>query len=231
MADNEIEQSNAKTDLDASLALDEVLGSALPALKLFHVKLSEEGVIRGIIGPRDQDIIWQRHILNSAAAVPWIRESINPPKHSRIADVGSGGGFPGLVIAACLPQADITLIEPMQRRVEWLHECTAMMGLNNVRILRARAEQVSASIHSHHLKPFDVVTCRAVAPMRKLAGLTLPLLVPGGRLIALKGRSAAAELEKATKQIRDNRGMNAVAIQASVGPGLDTTHVIVVEKR
>ena len=169
--------------------------------------------------------------MNSAAAIPWICQSIHLPGHSSIADVGSGGGFPGLVVAACLPQAEVTLVEPMQRRVAWLQECKAKMGLNNVNILRARSQDVQEAIHSHRIKPFDVVTCRAVAPMTKLAGLTLPLLIPGGRLVAIKGRSASAELVKATKQIKDNRGVNATVMEASVGPDFEATHVIIIEKR
>ena len=136
-----------------------------------------------------------------------------------------------MVAAACLPAGEFTLVEPMERRVDWLHECIELMKLQNVHVLRARAEEVVASIHSHQIKPFDMVICRAVAPMKKLAGWTLPLLVPGGSLVALKGRSAPTELEKATKTVAQNHGVNAIVKDAPVGPGLDPTHVVIIEKR
>ena len=225
------QQPEAMDPLDNTQVLQDLLGDALPSLKMFHVKLFDEGVLRGIIGPGETNVIWERHILNSAAAVPFIREFTEVPRRNRVADVGSGGGFPGLVVAACEPEVDVTLIEPNQRRVNWLQECIALMGLKNVQILRARSEEASGLIHSGRLQPFDVVTCRAVAPMRKLAGLTLPLVIPGGRLVALKGRSASVELDHALKQIRDNTGVHPVVQQADVGPGLESTHVIIIEKR
>ena len=225
-----VRQPDSNDPLDNTAVLKDLLGDALPALKMFHVKLFDEGVLRGIIGPGETDVIWERHILNSAAVVPFIREFTDESRHNRVADVGSGGGFPGLVVAACEPEVDVTLIEPNQRRVNWLEECIALMGLKNVRVLRARAEEASGLIHSSRLRPFDVVTCRAVAPMRKLAGMTLPLVVPGGRLVALKGRSASVELDHAQKQIHDNKGVQPVVQLADVAPGLEPTHVIIIEK-
>ena len=226
------EQGSSANDdtLNDSPVLQQVLGDALPKLRLFHVKLLQEGLVRGIIGPRDTNIIWERHILNSAAVVPLIAEATVTGSHGRVADVGSGGGFPGIVAAACLPDREFTLIEPMERRVEWLEECKTLMKLANVTILRSRAEE---SIAAHRRRKglfFDVVTCRAVAPMRKLAGWTLPLLVPGGKLIALKGRSAQIELEKAMPMILKHGGINARVVTAEVGPDLESTHAIVIEK-
>ena len=104
--------------LQGSPVLAEVLGDALPKLERFHAKIAEEGEPRGLIGPRDVDIIWERHILNSAAIVPYVRNATNGIRFKTVADVGSGGGFPGLVAAACLPDHDFTLIEPMERRIE-----------------------------------------------------------------------------------------------------------------
>lgn len=219
--------------LDDSPVPGEVLGAALPALRVFHAKLAEEGEPRGLIGPRDVDIIWERHILNSAAIVPFVREATEGAAHRTVADVGSGGGFPGLVAAACLPDHRFTLIEPMERRVEWLGECVEAMGLTNVTVMRARSEEVIDRLHSRRggLHPFTVVTCRAVAPMTKLAGWTLPLLAPHGRLVALKGRSAQAEIDKADKEIRKRGGHDARVCEAPVGPGLEPTHVVLVDKR
>ena len=203
-----------------------VLGKALPKLELFHQKLQVEGEPRGLIGPRDVDIIWERHILNSAA----IPSGYSATPARTVADVGSGGGFPGLVAAACLPDHHFTLIEPMERRVVWLQECIAMMELRNVDIIRGRSEEVIARL-KRDVRPFGVVTCRAVAPMTKLSGWTLPLLAKGGRLVALKGRSAQAELEKAAPQIKRYGGVHARVVEAEVGPGLEPTHVVLVDKR
>ena len=196
--DDEMSDESETGDvLDDSPVLEAVLGKALPALRMFHVKLVDEGLIRGMIGPRDANIIWERHILNSAAAVPLIRKATAATGH---------------------------------RRVEWLEECISLMKLDNVTVVRERAEEAIASCQSHASALFNVVTCRAVAPMRKLAGWTLPLLVPGGCLIAIKGRSASVELEKANQQIRKSRGVNARVLVAPVGPDLEPTHAIVIEK-
>ena len=214
-----------------SPVLAEVLGDALPVMTMFHVKLSQEGEPRGLIGPRDIDIIWERHILNSAAVVPFIREVTDGKRNPTVADIGSGGGFPGIVAASLLPDHMFTLIEPMERRVEWLKECVDALGLRNVTVKRARSEEVIADIRKHRAHPVDVVTCRAVAPMSKLAGWTMPLLKPHGRLLALKGRSAEAEIQKAQQQIARVGGVRPRVVEAPVGPGLEPTHVVLVDKR
>ena len=108
--------SDVNDELDGSPILEEVLGDALGKLKVFHVKLAAEGEPRGLIGPRDVGIIWERHILNSAAIVPFIREATAKRQFKTVADIGSGGGFPGIVAAACLPDHQFTLVEPMERR-------------------------------------------------------------------------------------------------------------------
>lgn len=217
--------------LDGAPVLGDVLGEALPAMEMFHVKLTGEGEPRGLIGPRDIDILWERHILNSAAIVPFIREMMGNRSGLTIADIGSGGGFPGIVAAACLPECKFTLVEPMERRVEWLNECVVECHLNNVTVKRARSEELINDIRKHRVRPFDVVTCRAVAPMTKLAGWTLPLLKAHGRLIALKGRSAQVELTKASQEIVRHGGLRPRVVQAPVGDGLEPTQVVLVDKR
>ena len=124
----------------------DVLGDALGKLRVFHAKLAEEGEPRGLIGPRDVGIIWERHILNSAAIVPFVKEATAKKQFKTVADIGSGGGFPGIVAAACLPDHRFTLVEPMERRVEWLNECVADMELNNVTVVRARANEMIEAI-------------------------------------------------------------------------------------
>ncbi|OZG66141.1 16S rRNA methyltransferase [Bifidobacterium hapali] len=218
--------------LDGSPVLAAVLGDALPQLEVFHGKLMREGEPRGLIGPRDVPIVWERHILNSAAIVPFVQQATEHERFKTVADIGSGGGFPGLVAAACLPDHRFTLIEPMERRVEWLNECVDEMDLQNVTVVRARSEEVITQMRkSSGMHPFAVVTCRAVAPMTKLAGWTLPLLKSHGRLIALKGRSAQAEIDKAAKEITKRGGVNPRVVEAAVGPDLEPTHVVLVDHR
>ena len=243
-------------ELDNSPILEEVLGDALVKLRIFHDKLAQEGEPRGLIGPRDVSIIWERHILNSAAIVPFVREATVRRQFKTVADIGSGGGFPGIVAAACLPDHRFTLVEPMERRVEWLNECVNDMGLDNVTVVRSRANAMIDDIRgsktsrknrgaiSHTTPvldldgnpiaishPFAVVTCRAVAPMTKLSGWTLPLLETGGRLVALKGQSAQDEIDKASKEIAKSGGVRPRVVDAEVGPGLESTHILMVDKR
>ena len=228
--DNNDNTQETIDELENSPLLSEVLGDALDKCKMFHVKLQKEGLLRGLVGPRDMSILWERHILNSAAVVPFIKEAIKKSKKKSIADVGSGGGFPGIVIAACLPDCDVTLIEPMERRVLWLKECVELMGLDNVTIFHGRSDEIIEKIKSHDISPFDVVTCRAVAPMTKLAVWTIPLLNTHGQLIALKGKSAQAEIEKAAKMIKKAKGVNPRVVDAPVANGLQSTTVVLVDK-
>ena len=141
-----VPMSDVTDELDDSPMLEEVLGDALGKLRVFHAKLAEEGEPRGLIGPRDVGIIWERHILNSAAIVPFVKEATAKKQFKTVADIGSGGGFPGIVAAACLPDHRFTLVEPMERRVEWLNECVADMELNNVTVVRARANEMIEAI-------------------------------------------------------------------------------------
>jgi 16S rRNA (guanine527-N7)-methyltransferase len=142
--------------------------------------LTFAGVERGLIGPREVPRIWDRHILNCAVVVPRV------PVGAAVADVGSGAGLPGLVWAIARPDLHVTLIEPLLRRTTFLEEAVDALGLDQVTVLRARAEDVRET--------FDVVTARAVAPLEKLAGWCLPLVRPGGVLLALKGRTAEEEV-------------------------------------
>lgn len=251
---------NTFDKLENAPVLHQVLGDAFEPLKVFHEKISEEGLRRGIIGPRDVDIIWERHILNSAAIVPFVDQACIQVGSNKVADVGSGGGFPGIVLAACLPELQFTLIEPMERRVEWLQETVAEVGLHNVKVIRSRSEDLvrgkTQNLHkqgragrngarpAYHKKQqqnpklqqdyydnyFAVVTCRAVAPLTKLAAWTLPLVQSGGQLVALKGRSAQVEIDKADKELRKYGGRNPRVLEAPVGNGLESTHVVLVDK-
>lgn len=226
---NNVDENNVD-ELDNSPLLSEVLGNALDKCKMFHVKLKEEGLVRGLVGPRDMNILWERHILNSAAVVPFVKKAVEKSNKKFIADVGSGGGFPGIVVAACLPDCKVTLIEPMERRVLWLKECVEVMYLKNVTVFHGRSDEVIAKVKSHEIPAFDVVTCRAVAPMTKLAGWAIPLLGKNGQLIALKGKSAQAEIDKAEKMIKKVKGLNPRVVDAPVAKGLQSTSVVIIDK-
>lgn len=213
--------------LDDSPLPAKVLGEAFPSMRMFHVKLSHEGVLRGLIGPREVDRIWERHILNSAALVPFLKHFAQEHHISslRVADVGSGAGFPGIVLAAMMPHDFFTLIEPMERRVKWLNEMIGELSLSNARVQRARAEQL------HGREQFDIVTCRAVASLTKLTPWVMPLIRHGGELVALKGRSAQAEINKAQTVLRRYHGVHAMVSEAPVAKGLEPTFVVTVQKR
>ncbi len=161
-----------------------VFASRLPMMERYADLLATEGTVRGLIGPRELPRLWTRHLLNCAAVLPRL------PQGATVADVGTGAGLPGLVWAIARPDLDVTLIEPLLRRTTFLDQVVEELSLENVRVLRARAEDVEET--------FDVVTARAVAHLDKLGRWCMPLVKrPGGVLLALKGRSAEDEVAAA----------------------------------
>jgi 16S rRNA (guanine527-N7)-methyltransferase len=181
----------------AALSAERLFGERLPLAERFVSLLTEHGVPRGLIGPREVDRLWDRHVLNSAAITELIPESVT------VTDVGSGAGLPGVPLAIARPDLRVTLLEPMARRVAWLTEVVDELGID-VRVVRGRAEE-SSTRQSVGLA--DVVTARAVAPLAKLAGWCLPLAAPGGWLMALKGESANEELARDADQVRRAGGV------------------------
>lgn len=153
--------------------------------------LAGPGVERGLIGPREVPRLWERHLFNCAALAPLLETD------ERVADVGSGAGLPGMVLAIVRPDLEFVLIESLLRRAEFLIEVVAELGLTNVTVRRDRAEECSDLRGS-----FDVVVARAVAPLIRLLPATSGLLRPGGRLLAMKGSSVAAEIEAARPALR-----------------------------
>ncbi|WP_291383305.1 16S rRNA (guanine(527)-N(7))-methyltransferase RsmG [Demequina sp.] len=202
------------TDFESlgSGALRDFFGEHFDAVAGFAELLAAEGETRGLIGPRELERLWERHILNSAAVVPFLGQG-------RIVDVGSGAGLPGLVIAAMLPAREVVLVEPMERRVAWLEEAASKVGLANVVVVRGRAEEVRDRVTA------DVLTARAVASIDKLVKWCLPLLGPRGHMALLKGRSAADEINRAKYALRKS-GLVAEIESAPTLPGLEPTTVV-----
>ncbi len=158
----------------------------LDRARSFAQTLANDSDELGLLGPRELDKLWSRHILNSAVVAELVRPG------DKVADVGSGAGLPGIPMAIARPDAEFVLIEPMERRSSWMLEVVEDLALKNVRILRSRAEDVSE-------QDFDIVTARAVAALDKLLKMCVPLLKPGGALIALKGSKAAEEIANSKK--------------------------------
>lgn len=171
-------------------AVRELFGSSFADIEEFVHMLHDEGELRGLIGPREIPRLWSRHIVNSAAVLDFL------PRKGQVLDIGSGAGFPGLVIAICRPDLDIHLAEPMQRRCAWLADVIDGLGLDNVTIHQARAEELRGKGKA------DVVTARAVANMSKLVPMTSKLIAPRGQLVALKGRRAHIEVEDAARELK-----------------------------
>ncbi|WP_372969345.1 16S rRNA (guanine(527)-N(7))-methyltransferase RsmG [Microbacterium sp.] len=180
----------SELEVEPSAAVD-LFGDRVELARRFTAALAEHGEERGLIGPLELPRLWTRHVLNSAIAAPLF--------HGSVADIGSGAGLPGIVLAIARPDVEWTLIEPMERRVTWLTEQVGELGLDNVEVLRSRAEDVPASSR------FDVVTARAVSALKTLIPLTAPLVRDGGELTLLKGMNAANEIDAAQKQIKKFR--------------------------
>lgn len=180
--------------------------------------LVSAGVTRGLIGPREPERIWERHLLNSAVVAEAARRG------ARVADVGSGAGLPGLPWAIARPDLTMTLIEPMLRRTRFLEEVVADLELGaRVTVRRGRAEECVAD------PPYDVVTSRALAPLGKLLRWCAPLCRPGGTVVALKGRSASDEVSEEAASI--GRVSDGAARVASYGGAVLEEPVRAVEIR
>ena len=204
-----------------------MLGAVVPdvdvqeSLTRYAGLLATAGVERGLIGPREVPRLWDRHVLNCAVAVPLVPESAD------VIDVGSGAGLPGIVWAIVRSDITVTCLEPLQRRATFLEEVVAELGLTGrVQVVRARAEDIVRGRGPVTSLRARVVTARAVAPMERLAGWTVPLVQPGGELLALKGRSAAEEVE-ASRSVLERLGIVTVDI-VECGEGVVDPATIVV---
>ena len=183
-----------------------VFGPRLPQAEVFCELLAREATVRGLIGPREVPRLWERHLLNCAVVAELI------PVDARVADIGSGAGLPGVVLALMRPELEITLVEPLLRRTAFLELVASTMEVPGLVVRRDRAEALEGR------ETYDVVVSRAVAPMDRLAAWCLPLTRQRGQMLAIKGRSVASEFEAAAPAIRRYGGAppDVVEVGASV---------------
>lgn len=168
--------------------MEEWYPRAAGRLAAYAELLATEGTLRGLIGPREVPRLWERHLLNCAVVERII------PEESTVADIGTGAGLPGIVLALVRPDLQVSLVEPLLRRTTFLREAVERLELVNAEVVRARAEELAPA-------SYDVVTSRAVAPLEKLAAWCLPLCAEGGLMLAMKGSSAEDELTAAERRL------------------------------
>lgn len=202
-------------------AAAEVFGGALDRAVAYAQLLATDGTVRGLLGPREVPRLWDRHLLNSAVVAELI------PTGARAVDVGSGAGLPGIPLALARADLALTLLEPLARRAAFLTEARDRLRLPNVTVLRGRAEEPAVR---RELGGADVVTARAVAPLDRLAGWALPLLRPGGVLLAIKGDAAAAELDAARPVLARLGAGGAEVVRCGVGTVDPAATVVVVSR-
>jgi len=189
-----------------------LFGDRIDLARDFTRELGERGEELGLIGPLEAARLWSRHVLNCVLPAPLLRPGL-------VGDIGSGAGLPGIVLAIARPDVDFVLVEPMERRVEWLRSESARLGLGNVRVERARAED------AHLVEQLDQVTARAVASLAKLIPITAPLARRGGELLFMKGARVVDEMAAAAKQIRAGRLSNPEVLVLGEGIVPEATRV------
>jgi len=199
--------------LEAEPAIAAILfGDRIELARKFTADLARRGEKLGLIGPLEPPRLWSRHVINSVLVAPLLRTGL-------VGDVGSGAGLPGLVLAIARPDVDFVLIEPMERRVDWLVGEAAELGLDNVTVLRARAEEVRLP------RLLDQVTARAVSALSKLIPITVPLLRQGGELVFMKGERVDDEVVAAEKAIHKARLKDPEVLVLGEGTAPEVTRV------
>lgn len=177
--------------------------------------LATDGVVRGLIGPREVPRLWDRHLVNCALLAELL------PQGAEVCDIGSGAGLPGLVLAIARPDLQLTLVEPLLRRTTFLEEVVGDLGLHGVEVVRGRAESL------HGSRRFAVVTSRAVAPLDRLLGWSMPLVEPTGALVAMKGSSVSDEIVAAAPLLRElgcaTPEVHELGVDLAEAAGLSTT--------
>ena len=186
----------------------------LPLAERYAAWLADAGVVRGLIGPREVPRLWERHLLNCAV----VSEVL--PAGASVADIGSGAGLPGVVLAIARPDLRLTLVEPLLRRTRFLEEVAADLELGNVEVVRGRADAL------HGKRTFDVVTSRAVAPLERLLGWSMPLVAPAGAMVAMKGGSAEDEIAAAASALIRLGCAPPETVRLGAASGIEPTSVV-----
>lgn len=202
----------------APVGASSVFGDRIALAERYVEILSTAGLERGLMGPRERPRLWDRHVLNCAAAQSALGEG------EKVVDIGSGAGLPGIPLALARPDLRITLVEPLLRRVTFLEEVVSELGID-IRVLRGRAEEKAIIAEAGDA---DVVTSRAVAPLAKLGGWSAPLLRSGGRMVALKGASASEEIERDAGALR-KLGFSPATVDVVTAPDAEETRLVVAE--
>lgn len=197
----------AEPEIAASL-----FGDRIDLARAYTADLARRGEELGLIGPLELPRLWSRHVVNCALVAPLLRPGA-------VGDVGSGAGLPGLVLAIARPDVRLALIEPMERRVAWLRSESAELGLDNVTVLRARAEDAQLDA------PLDQVTARAVTALSKLIPATARLLRRGGEMVFMKGSRVSEEMDAAQKVIRKFRLSRVEVLVLGEGIAPESTRV------
>lgn len=204
---------------DAAHAL---FGKRLAIAAQYVEALATVGVARGLIGPREANRLWERHVLNSAALAELVKAG------ERVVDIGSGAGLPGIPLAIARPDITVTLVEPMQRRTEFLHDMIQELGLApTVSVVRGRAEDPSVI---ETVGDADAVTSRAVASLDKIGRWSLPLMRVGGALLAIKGDRAEDEVRQFGSALSKLGADDVRVVQCGTG-FLDSPTTVVVARR
>ncbi|SKC61314.1 16S rRNA (guanine(527)-N(7))-methyltransferase RsmG [Krasilnikoviella flava] len=221
MSEDEAQVANGAKDeeLGRSDAVRAYFGDRYDLVARYAASLRAEGELRGLIGPREVARLWERHILNSAAVTPYLGDA------KSVADIGSGAGLPGIVLAIQRPDVEVHLIEPMERRTAWLEECVDRLDLKNVQVRRGRAEEY------HDAFEVDVVTSRAVAALSKLARMSLPLVRRGGAMVVLKGRSVEREIDPARKVLRSFKAAEPEILEGRTIADVEPTTILRVRRQ
>ena len=189
-----------------------LFGEHIDTARSLAADLVTYGEQLGLIGPRELERLWSRHILNSAVLGHLVKEG-------SLADIGSGAGFPGLVLAIMRPDVHCVLIEPMERRATWLRDEADRLGLDNVEVMRSRAQDVPAG------RQFDTVTARAVSALKKLVPMTQRLVAPGGQMVFLKGQRLDEEIREASSVLASSGLDNIESLVVGPEFGTEETRV------
>ncbi|HEY1841932.1 MAG TPA: 16S rRNA (guanine(527)-N(7))-methyltransferase RsmG [Mycobacterium sp.] len=163
-----------------------IFGDRLGLAHRYAMLLAETGVEWGLLGPHEVERIWDRHLLNCAVVAELVDAG------ERVADIGSGAGLPGIPMAIAKPGLRVVLVESLLRRTEFLRMAVAELALD-IEVVRGRAEEPAVREAAGGC---DAVVSRAVASLDKLTRWSLPLLRPGGRMLAIKGERAADEVRE-----------------------------------